>query len=269
MRVPHFLPSSFADDDAFTDLPSDPLCMAFPIKGEYSATLDSPVDLSWRPIQISVSKGVKWWWRVKKWLLTIEGTGINGFAQQSIELGHEDSLLTPGTPGAIESEISLCDWFYRIGGHTFAYLLTSGTYTATISGGTLTLTPRLYYLGQGFTGIPAYQMGNVTSPDASDFLPTMGFYCDLAWDDGISISGQYVGQSYDDTAAADHDSTTAMDGETFTTRWSLVAGDDFGPITLSIEPAEYWEYENADNANPIWDETTGAQLRSVITAETI
>jgi len=259
MRVPHFLPSSYTDEDAFTDLPADPLCMAFPIKGEYATSLDAPVTLSWRPLQISVSKGVKWWWRVKAWKLTIEGTGINGFSPQEITLQN----------AAVSTELDLCDWFNRLGGHFFEYGSGGGTFTTSIGAGTLNVTPRFYYLGQGFVGIPAYQMTDVVSPDTVDFLPTMGFYCDLSWDDGISISGQYIGTSYDSAATNDHESSASMDGETLTVRWTVFSGDDFGDIEMTLEPESYWQYLDVNNANPIWNASTGAQLRSVLTGETI
>jgi hypothetical protein len=97
----------------------------------------------------------------------------------------------------------------------------------------------------------------------------MGFYCDLSWNNGGGVSGQYIGQSYDNTAAADHDTAATVDGEAMTVRWTFAAGADFGPIALSIDPVEYWEYRDADSANPIWNESTGAQLRSVLTGETI
>jgi hypothetical protein len=97
----------------------------------------------------------------------------------------------------------------------------------------------------------------------------MGFYCIVTWNDGAGIDGTYIGQSYDSTADNDHDTTATIDGETLTVRFSFSSGDDFGPISLSLEPAEYWEYRNADSTNPIWDDATGAQLRSVTTGETI
>lgn len=257
MRVPHFLPSSYTEADAFTALPADPLCMAFPIAGEYAATLDSPAALSWRPMEISVSKGVKWWWRVKSWKLTIEGTGINGFAPQEITLDI----------GNVSTELDLADWFNRIGGHVFSYA--GGTFTTSIGVGTLSVTPRLYYLGQGFVDLPAYQMSDVVSPDFSNFLPTMGFYCELAWNDGGAIDGIYIGTSYDSTATDDWQSDASMDGETLVVRWSVFAGDDFGDIEMSLQPESYWPYRDADNANPIWNFSTGAQIRSVVTGETI
>lgn len=261
MRVPHFLPTP-AETITQVVIPEGPLAMPFPISGEYKETIDAAASLSWQPLQMTVNKGVEWYWRVKSWDLTIEGTGVDGFPSQTITLDHQE-----GTP--VATELDLCDWFNRIGGHLWAYASGGGMFTASIGAGTLNVTPRLYYLGQGFVDLKAYQMTRCDSPATALFLPTMGLYIELVWNDGVSIDGIYIGTSYDSGATADHDTTLTMDGESFAFRWTMFSGDDFGTITVSLTPSAYWEYRDADGNNPIWDSATGAQLRSVVTGETI
>ena len=126
--------------------------------------------------------------------------------------------------------------------------------------------------------IEPYQVGNCTNPDADEMLVSMQVRIAIqvydnvtgeSWNanveswDGNEYGGDYV------------DEGVTIDGHNMLMRWPHIGGVWIAPDSyylesapyVTISPVQWWEY--SDGASPIWNASTGEQLRSVITGETI
>ena len=268
MRVPHFLPTDPAQAVS-TIQPPDPMALLFPFRGEYQPTLDVATGLTRWPKVVNVQKCVRWYWRVRTWNMQITGTDpSDGFPEQNIELFIADTLIPDTAPEYIADERDLCDGYERSPyGHTITSDAFGNQVEIDISGDTLQITPTLYLFGADGQYPPQYKMTATTPPiDDAQMIPQIGFFINVTWTGGSG--GIMSGRTYEHPDAGTYgDSTISIDGEVIPIRWD--SSGHIGDIEIYLTPKTWWPYALADGTHPIYDAATGAQLRSVITGETI
>lgn len=282
MRVPHFMAGYVSLDDSLTivDLNGEPMgemlnpaLLTFPMLGEFLQPLDEVEDFTPRPIKCSISKALEWLYRVKKWSAQIEipsGPGSEfGAVSFDLESGISDELNLLENicePNYIKltfyGESSVPD----DGDRSFSANATLDLFIRVQAGDV----PN--HSEQEFR---PYQVATCTDVDTDQIIVTMRLRTGVTIYDNVTFEEwQGVTDSWDDQLWDEYtDSTVVLDTEAFYTRWPWI-GFTSGGITylesapqLTISPAEWWPY--SDGVNPIWSATTGAQLRSVITGETI
>lgn len=293
MRLPHFI-------GAYVDLDGDgifgvgpatmpdmlnPSLLTFPIEGEYKEQIDEGENFTPRPFKCTIAKAIEWMFRVRKWSVQLEipsGPGSE-FGPITFDLNHGNA----GTNTVVDlgDEKGIIDFINEGSGRGWTQYQFFGSpvvadagdrsYTATV---VLDLFRRVFdFESLGFE-IEPYQVGNCTNPDADEMLVSMQVRIAIqvydnvtgeSWNanveswDGNEYGGDYV------------DEGVTIDGHNMLMRWPHIGGVWIAPDSyylesapyVTISPVQWWEY--SDGASPIWNASTGAQLRSVITGEPI
>jgi len=236
--------------------------LPFPMLGK-AETL-TPIQLSQIPFSIPLEQGVKWWWRVKSWLLTANFSDIGPF---------EITLTKLASPYGDERDMCLAQ---EPGGPARYSHVWSGTYDASlvippdtyvrIMNATLEYLPPLGLLSFGIPYAPpdyeAYglEISNA-SPETRQLVPVIGLSISAApWESiGADINGSMMTvPNYPSVPPEDgSDHNGSIDGVTWHGRWE--GNVPMPTITWSLVPATWWPYANADDSNPTWDANTGAR----------
>lgn len=280
--MPHFM-SAYTDLDqsgSIVDLGGEPLgdllnpsLLTFPMVGEYKATIDAPANFTPRPIQCSVEQAIEWLYRIRQWRAE-----INIPSGPGSEWGTVSFALTSG----ISDEIDILD---QISEPNYIKLTFYGTSSESDIGfrsysanATLDLFIRVQagnvpnHAEQEFK---PYQVGTCTNTSMAQILVTMRLRVAMTvYDSDTLEQWDGVSDSWDDSEPDEYTDTTAdLHDKALNIRWPWI-GFTSGSITylesapdVSILPDLWWEY--SDGTSPIWDSSSGAQLRSVVTGELI
>ena len=193
-------------------------------------TVEENPAYSFYPAAVELATAIKWYWRVKKWRFI--GTATTGSSTVS-----QDEIITNNAS-------------YELGEFSVEQPTTE---KGLVCGyGTLAI----YNDGQddefGF-----YLYNEISDPRGirynEQFYPSV-----IAF---ISVDGTRFGTASIPTAAA-FGTATINDIE-----FNLTTGDESVvpgySATITITPEEYWPYDPNDGGGPIYDSTTGAQLRGL------
>jgi hypothetical protein len=284
MRIPHFI-GGYVDldgDGIFGIGPSpmeemlNPALLTFPILGEYKQPLDAPAGMSPRPFSVTIAKAIEWMFRIRKWRAEVDipSGAIPGGSSITLEFDLDD----PRSPA---DELSfICT---EPGHTTLQFYGNSGdvdqgdfTYEATAY---LDLFIRVGELENPYAPNDAtwepYQVGTCTDPDTDEILVTMRLRVTLGVVNNVT-SDTWIAttDSWDDTEWTEYtDETATIDGTNITMRWPWLGFTHGGtpyfdaPPYVNVFPTQWWGYRDGSGNNPIWNESTGAQLRSAVTGE--
>jgi hypothetical protein len=255
----------------------NPALLTFPILGEYKQPIDSGAFFTPRPFKVTISKAIEWFFRVRKWRaeITIPGDAIPGGSSLTLQFDITDPRDPP-------DELS---FIYTEPGHTTMQFYASNT---PVDQGDFTYNATVYLdlfvrVAEGdrpnypLQSFEPYQVGNCTNPETDDILVTMRLRATLGVINNVtSETWDATMDSWDDVEYDEYtDEPATIDGNSIGARWPWI-GFTSGGITyfdsapyVNVFPTQWWGYRNESNNNPIWNESTGAQLRSVLTGETI
>lgn len=223
--------------------------MAFPMPGK--AMQPAPIQMTKNPFIISIQTAVKWWWRVKEWILvanisdigTVEITMRRGFGN-----GQEKQLCNPAS---------------------YAW---SGTYNVSEPGPIYkVVSARLEYLpplgevsfsepGTVLNAWGPYQLDPDEAPLSDRLIcPTIALtiFTDPMWDIGTEIVGamKTIPQPVGLNGSAKNGT---IDGVAWYGFWE---GDvSMTTFEWTLTPISYFPWADSDGLNPTWDETTGARI---------
>jgi len=230
--------------------------MPFPMLGK--ADTLTPIQLSQIPFSIPLEQGVKWWWRVKSWLLTANFSDIGPLEMTLEKLQY---------PYGDERDMCLAT---QPGGPDFPSHIWIATYDASVPGYYRRMSARLEYLpplgllsfGTPYAP-PDYESYGLeisdSSPDTRQLVPVIGLeiYTDALWEvPSADIFGSLMTVPQP-ASSFDSDHNGSIDGVTWNGHW---AGNvPMATITWSLVPVVWWPYANADGSNPTWDANTGAR----------
>ena len=232
--------------------------MPFPMLGR--ADTLTPIQLSNIPFSIPLEQGVKWWWRVRSWLLTANFSDIGPL---------EMTLTKTEIPYGDERDMCLAT---QPGGPTRYTHTWGGTYDASESGYVRIINATLEYLpplGIISFGIPyappdyeAYGLEiSTAAPDTRQLIPVIGLTISPSpWESvGADITGSMMTVPQEPSVPPEFgsDHNGSIDGVTWHGRWE--GNVPMATITWSLVPAVWWPYANADGSNPTWDANTGAR----------
>jgi hypothetical protein len=278
MRLPHFI-------GAYVDLDGDgifgteagvigemlnPALLTFPMMGEYKQPLDAEANLTPRPIKCSIAKAIEWMFRVRTWGIQIEIPNGPGSEFGAINFNLEN--IAPPT-----DEVQALSQLSESGYATMQFQGYSAE--ADVGDRSFEATAILDLFVRSIGELPAdyepYQVGNCTDPETDQILVTMRLRCTMAVYDNVTAE-EWIAttDSWDDAEWDEYtDEGVTLDGFNFITRWPWIGFTNGGNTYLeaapylTVAPVQCWAY--SDGTNAIWDTTTGAQLRSVITGEPI
>jgi hypothetical protein len=254
----------------------NPALLTFPILGEYKQPIDDGAFFTPRPFSVTIAKAIEWFYRVRKWRaeVTIPVDAIPGGSSMPLQFDITDPRDPP-------DELS---FIYTEPGHTTLQFYGSGT----VNQGDFTYNASVYLdlfirVAEGerpnypLQYFEPYQVGNCTNPETDDILVTMrlratlGVINNVTFDTWEATTDSWDDQEWDEYT--DHGAT--IDGNNIAMRWPWI-GFTSGSITyfdappyVNVVPTQWWGYRDSNGNNPIWGESTGAQLRSVLTGETI
>ena len=283
MRIPHFM-------GGYIDLDGDgifviglspmeemlnPALLTFPILGEYKQPLDLPAGLTPRPFSVTIANAIEWFYRVRKWKaeIAIPGDAIPGGSSITLEFDLDD-------PRAPADELS---FIYTEPGHTTMQFYGSSGY---VDQGDFTYNATVYLdlfirVAEGdrpnysLQSFEPYQVGTCTDPETDNILVTMRLRATLGVINNVtSDTWDAKTDSWDDAEYDEYtDEPGSLDGNSIALRWPWI-GFTSGAITyfdaapyVTVSPESWWGFRDGDGNNPIWNETTGAQLRNVLTGE--
>ena len=278
MRLPHFI-------GAYIDLDGDgvfgteagtigemlnPALLTFPMMGEYQQPLDTEANFTPRPIKCTIAKAIEWMFRVKTWSITVQIPSGKGseFGAVVFDLPN----IAPPTD-EVQALQQLSEGSYlqmEFQGYSSQADVGDRSFEATAI---LDLFVRS--IGELPLDYEPYQVGNCTDPETDQILVTMRLRCTISVYDNVTFE-QWIAKtdSWDDLERDEFtDEGVTLDGFNFATRWPWI-GFTSGAQTyldaapyLTVNPEIWWTY--SDGINAIWNATTGAKERSVITGETI
>jgi len=197
------------------------------------STVEENPAYSFWPGPVTLSTALKWYWRVRKWRFI--GTATDGYSsvsQNQIILNNASYELGEFSAEQPETEKGL--------------ICAKGTRGIYNDGQDDDF--EFYLYDERVISLRAIRYDN----DAALVYPSL-----IAT---INVSGVRFSTLSNASAAAN--GTATIDGVAF----NLTAGYDSGTegltATIDITPEEYWPYDPSDGLGPIYDATTGAQLRA-------
>lgn len=282
MRIPHFMGGYIADEDGIFGIGPSPMegilspaLLTFPVLGEYKQPIDAGASFSPRPFSVTVDKAIEWFHRIRRWQveISIPSDAIPGGNSIALQFDLDD----PRDPA---DELS---FIYTEPSHTTMQFYGS---SASVDDGDFTYNATVYLdlfmrVAEGdrpnypLQSFEPYQVGTCTSPTTDDILVTMRLRATLGVINNVTLdTWDATTDSWDDV---EHDEYTdepgSLDGNNIALRWPWI-GFTSGGITyfdaapyVNVTPKDWWGFRDGDGNNPIWNESTGAQLRNVLTGE--
>ena len=282
MRIPIYLPTEpYGQGPNVPANTTEPLFMGLPFYGTHQDDELTPEDFTLYPLKIEIEKCIEWWWRVKEWTVTVT-------ASSAIATMPERSFIIKAETGAVYLNIKEQTAFMdsnenhmEFGNPLTHYEFVAGTeepnQTAQFDGGDIQLGCTFRHMQRGgpppyeqYEDSPYYKLHNFT--DATSFImPLIAVVIPVLYE----ISPTQIFWSSLETFERPLGSTEVIDctgdftigGESFfgyAYRDTDNGGEALTSFAVTIEPTKWWPYD-IDGQFPIWDESTGVQLRDTVT----
>ena len=265
MRIPSFIPT--ADGVPETSLLSKPVLMPFRFAGALEETLSPASANTWFPLQVSIEKCVEWYWRVESWYMDISAIRT---ADVPISITLNDVILRNRSSSGFD-ERGLMNEPYE----QFITYSSDTTPEFNITGNNGGFDYRLYsvdffFLKSSDSLVEKYRMAK-ESYQNDLMLPCIGL--NLAFEyisDDEFRTGAYEGFSYLNIGGDYVSGSCSIDGENISIQMRYAPSgtlpeNQLDEFNIVLRPRRYFAYAKPGGIEPIWDSTTGVQLRDTVT----
>jgi len=271
VRIPSFIPT--ADGVPETSLLSKPVLMPFRFAGALEETLSPESPNTWFPLQVSIEKCVEWFWRVESWYMDITASRITD-VPFSISL--TDILLRNRRKnGTDERDLITAPFGDYDSFGAFKLYLDDETPTFEIIGNNGGFNYRLYSFSFYFLNslndeVPNYKLSEGAFPNQL-MLPSMGVNLAFSYvSDDEFRTGAYEGFSYLNIGGDYVSGSCSIDGENISIQMRYAPSgtlpeEQLDEFNIVLRPRRYFAYAKPGGIEPIWDSTTGVQLRDTVT----
>jgi len=282
MRLPYFVPTSPYGIGTNAPAPAtEPFFMGLPFGGTYQSTPLVPADFTLNPLKIPISKCIEWWWRVREWTVTVTASSAtNTMTDCSFIVKAETEsvyLAVKERTAFMDQNGNQMEFGNPITHYKYISGTESGNQTAEFAGGDIQLGCTFRHMMRGgqlpypqYDGASYYAISDFENP-ASFVMPLIAvvipvFY-DISPTEIFSSSLETFDRLLGSTEVIDCTGDFSIDGYPFTGyayRDIDNGGEALTSFAVTIEPTKWWPYD-IDGQFPIWDESTGVQLRDTVT----